>query len=92
MTELVRCVCSRLNNAWRSYCGGCGSALQPRCDCGFVNGKSDCFCGGCGGAMVSAIRGSSSSLRASDSLRASNANESTIPLDIIKDALSGEPL
>jgi hypothetical protein len=78
-------VCSRLNNAWRSYCGGCGSALQPRCDCGFVNGKSDRFCGGCGVAMVSQLRPSSA-------MRVTNTNESTIPLDIIKDALSGEPL
>jgi hypothetical protein len=60
--------------------------LQPRCDCGFVNGKSDRFCGGCGVAMVSQLRGSS------PSLRATNSNETTIPLDIIKDALSGEPL
>ena len=87
MTELVRCVCSRLNNAWRSYCGGCGSALQPRCDCGFVNCKSDRFCGGCGVAMVSRLRPPTPS-----STRATNANESTIPLDIIKDALSGETL
>ncbi|HTL31764.1 MAG TPA: hypothetical protein VL326_01500 [Kofleriaceae bacterium] len=86
MTELVRCVCSRLNNAWRSYCGGCGSALQPRCDCGFVNGKSDRFCGGCGVAMVSVFRAPSSTLKVT------NANESTIPLDIIKDALSGETI
>ena len=86
MTELVRCGCSRLNNAWRSYCGGCGSALEPRCDCGFVNGKNDRFCGGCGVAMVSQLRPSS------PIVRPSNANETTIPLDIIKDALSGEPL
>jgi hypothetical protein len=88
MTELVRCVCSRLNNAWRSYCGGCGSALQPRCDCGFVNGLNDRFCGGCGGAMVLSIRGSSPAMRPG----APNASEVTIPLDIIKDALSGEDL
>jgi hypothetical protein len=86
MTELVRCACSRLNNAWRSYCGGCGSALEPRCECGFVNGKSDRFCGGCGVAMVSKLRAST------PSIRVTNSNETTIPLDIIKDALSGEPL
>lgn len=86
MTDLVRCSCSRLNNAWRSYCGGCGAGLQPRCDCGFVNGKHDRFCGGCGVAMVSAFRAPSSSVRVT------NTNESTIPLDIIKDALAGEAL
>jgi hypothetical protein len=57
--------------------------LTPRCDCGFVNSKGDRFCGGCGVAMVSM-------LRAPASTAASNANEGTIPLDIVKDALSGE--
>ena len=87
MTDLVRCRCSRLNNAWRSYCGACGSALQPRCECGFVNGLGDRFCGGCGVAMVTQLRPPVSRMVA-----ISNSNESTIPLDIIKDALSGEPL
>ena len=90
MTDLVRCACSRLNNAWRSYCGGCGSALEPRCMCGFVNGKNDRFCGGCGVAMLSPLRASSSTLRSP--VAAPDSSESTIPLDIIKDALSGEPL
>jgi hypothetical protein len=86
MTDLVRCRCSRLNNAWRSYCGACGSQLEPRCDCGFVNGIGDRFCGGCGIAMVSQMR------PVTQRIKISNMNENTIPLDIIKDALSGEVL
>jgi hypothetical protein len=53
-----------------------------------VNGLNDRFCGGCGGAMVLSIRGSSPAMRPG----APNASEVTIPLDIIKDALSGEDL
>jgi hypothetical protein len=88
MTD-VRCACSRLNHAWRSYCGRCGLALEPRCDCGFVNDVSDRFCGGCGVAMVSRLRGSSPEMKRTP-LRTSS-DEVTVRLEIIKDALSGEP-
>jgi hypothetical protein len=47
--DLLRCRCSRINDPWRRFCGGCGSALAPCCtECGFVNGRSDRYCGGCG--------------------------------------------
>jgi hypothetical protein len=51
--DLIRCRCSRVNDPWRRFCGGCGSALQPGCaSCGFVNNRHDRFCGGCGLDMV----------------------------------------
>jgi hypothetical protein len=46
--EFIRCACTRMNDPWRHYCGGCGRKLQPACSCGFVNARSDAFCGGCG--------------------------------------------
>lgn len=52
MAELIRCSCTRVNDPWRRYCGGCGKQLQPSCGCGFVNAKSDRFCGGCGSRLA----------------------------------------
>jgi hypothetical protein len=53
MLELVRCSCTRVNNPWRRFCGGCGKALAPACGaCKFVNGRGDRFCGGCGKTLV----------------------------------------
>lgn len=47
--ELVRCTCTRINDPWRRFCGGCGATLAPACSsCGFVNSRHDRFCGGCG--------------------------------------------
>jgi hypothetical protein len=46
--EFVRCSCTRINDPWRRFCGGCGSRLAPACGCGFVNGRHDRYCGGCG--------------------------------------------
>lgn len=46
--DFVRCACTRINDPWRRFCGGCGRHLEPGCKCGFVNAKSDTFCGGCG--------------------------------------------
>jgi hypothetical protein len=48
VTDLVRCSCTRINDPWRRFCGGCGAQLAPACRCGFVNGRHDKFCGGCG--------------------------------------------
>lgn len=49
MPELIRCSCSRINDPWRRFCGGCGHSLAPSCHtCGFVNSRNDRFCGGCG--------------------------------------------
>jgi hypothetical protein len=53
--DLIRCRCSRVNDPWRRFCGGCGSSLQPCCaSCGFVNARHDRFCGGCGLDMTKA--------------------------------------
>ena len=41
--------CRHANDAWRRFCGGCGSGLPGGCKaCGAVNRTSDRFCGGCG--------------------------------------------
>jgi hypothetical protein len=60
--EQIRCACSRLNDPWRRYCGGCGTALGTGCLCGFPNGDTDRFCGGCGVTTVHG-RASSADLR-----------------------------
>ena len=46
--DFHRCKCTRLNDPWRRFCGGCGHKLEPGCACGFVNCLSDRYCGGCG--------------------------------------------
>lgn len=49
MPDLIRCQCTRINDPWRRFCGGCGSQLAHACaDCGFTNSRNDRFCGGCG--------------------------------------------
>lgn len=56
MHDLVRCTCTRINDPWRKFCGGCGKALAPHCDqCGFVNARTDRFCGGCGSKVTDAL-------------------------------------
>lgn len=65
--ELTRCACTRINDPWRRFCGGCGKRLQPSCRCGFVNAPSDMFCGGCGVRIAPARR----------------EEPTTIPLDIV---------
>lgn len=52
MADIVRCSCTRINDPWRRFCGGCGKGLAPACRCGFVNAKHDRFCGGCGSAVM----------------------------------------
>ena len=52
MPEFVRCSCTRINNPWRRFCGGCGSRLAPACGCGFVNSQHDRYCGGCGSRVA----------------------------------------
>lgn len=71
--DFTRCACSRINDPWRKFCGGCGRKLEPGCGgCGFVNARSDHFCGGCGDkVLVSRV------VRATD-------EPSTIPIDIIE--------
>jgi protein-L-isoaspartate O-methyltransferase len=54
--ELTRCACTRINDPWRRFCGGCGKHLQPSCRCGFVNSPNDLFCGGCGDRVALASR------------------------------------
>jgi hypothetical protein len=54
--DFIRCACTRINDPWRHFCGGCGRKLGPSCGCGFVNAKSDHFCGGCGTSVSQAPR------------------------------------
>lgn len=54
--DFIRCACTRVNDPWRHFCGGCGRKLGPSCGCGFVNCKSDAFCGGCGKGVSRAVR------------------------------------
>lgn len=67
--DFIRCACTRLNDPWRHFCGGCGRKLAPSCTCGFVNAKSDAFCGGCGSPVCRDTR---------------TDEPTTIPLDIIE--------
>lgn len=54
--DIIRCACTRMNDPWRRFCGGCGRKLEPGCrSCGFINAKADHFCGGCG-TTVSQVR------------------------------------
>lgn len=70
VNEQIQCACSRLNDPWRRYCGGCGTALGTGCLCGFPNSDTDRFCGGCGVTTVQG-RASSADLRlTTTSLRA----------------------
>lgn len=68
MKEFTRCTCTRMNDPWRRFCGGCGRKLEPGCGCGFVNAKSDQFCGGCGTSVARPNR---------------NTDETTIPIDVV---------
>ena len=70
--DFIRCGCTRMNDPWRKFCGGCGRKLGPGCGCGFVNAKSDHFCGGCGVNVLP-----SRPARATD-------EPTTIPIDIIE--------
>lgn len=76
--ELIRCACTRINDPWRRFCGGCGRHLEPACGCGFVNAKSDAYCGGCGERTSHPSRTVTSS------------NPTTIPIDIL-DVISSAP-
>lgn len=67
--DFVRCACTRMNDPWRRYCGGCGRKLEPGCGCGFVNARSDRFCGGCGSLTAT---------------HAVSEEPTTIPIDIIE--------
>ena len=71
--DFVRCACTRMNDPWRRFCGGCGRKLEPGCACGFVNAKSDHYCGGCGTHVSHAPR----AVKRTD-------EPTTIPLDIIE--------
>lgn len=51
VTQSIRCLCSRLNDPWRRFCGDCGDILQPGCRCGFANSRNDRYCGGCGSSL-----------------------------------------
>jgi hypothetical protein len=63
--EIIRCACTRINDPWRRFCGGCGTMLAPACNsCGFVNSRHDRFCGGCG------IHVATSQLHDADTVRA----------------------
>lgn len=77
MSEQIRCSCSRLNDPWRRYCGGCGTALGTGCLCGFPNSDTDRFCGGCGVSTVQG-RASSADLRITTmALRSLHPDEAT---------------
>jgi hypothetical protein len=52
VAEFVRCSCTRINDPWRRFCGGCGARLAPACGCGFVNTRHDRYCGGCGSKVA----------------------------------------
>lgn len=72
--DFVRCSCTRMNDPWRRFCGGCGKKLEPGCGCGFVNAKSDHYCGGCGVSLLPAPP------------RRTNASDdsTTIPIEILE--------
>ena len=68
MPEIIRCACTRINDPWRRFCGGCGAMLAPACSsCGFVNSRHDRFCGGCG------IHVATSQLQDADTVRAARS-------------------
>lgn len=72
--------CRRVNDAWRRYCGGCGSGLPGGCKgCGAVNRSDDRFCGGC-----------AKPLRAMPPEKDKPKFDSTTPIDL-RDVLSETP-
>ena len=93
MPELIRCSCTRINDPWRRFCGGCGLALAPACgSCSFVNNKHDRFCGGCGTSLGKAghlaagtVRGNPVRVSPSKPLVSAGKQEQTIPLDVIEE-------
>src|SRR4051812_34426440 len=91
MTELIRCSCTRINNPWRRFCGGCGLSLAPACACGFVNGKSDRFCGGCGVAMNLAVDvkglGASTVRARPANVERPSREESTMPIELLREII-----
>jgi len=94
--ELIRCRCTRINDPWRRFCGGCGSALEPCCDrCGFVNARTDRFCGGCGAVVAGSelaagtvrgklpVRPASPASSVAPRASAGSDRQQTMPLEIL---------
>lgn len=92
MSEQIRCSCNRLNDPWRRYCGGCGTALGKGCLCGFPNSDTDRFCGGCGVTTVQG-RASSAARKIEESERALQFHQdtSTQRIEMLLDAVATDP-